>query len=147
PPRQHDVQEDEVERSLQSPRQPLLSISRRVHLEAFAEQPVGEREHEAGLVLHQQDAPRGRRSRVGKPLRDHAGSSTACTCSTAWAGRERVKALPPLPPLPAAPDPPVVTVTRPPWASAMWFTRLRPRPLPGIPPAAASRPRKKGLKR
>src|SRR4051812_43233278 len=53
PPRKHDAQEDEVEQFSQGPSEPRLAVAGGLDQEAFAEQPVGEREHEAGLVLHQ----------------------------------------------------------------------------------------------
>ncbi len=65
--RQHDIQEDEVERLFHRPGDGGVAVGGRLDPVALGHQSVGEGEDEARLVLDEEDAVggRGRRDRLG----------------------------------------------------------------------------------
>ena len=75
-PRQHHVEEDEIERLAGGALEAALAVGARFDRVALAREPVGQRQHQAGLVLDQQEplhacdpvaAARLRRWRRGRP--------------------------------------------------------------------------------
>src|SRR5687768_10966636 len=122
--RQHYVEQYEVERFAGRALQSTFPIGGDIDGIPFAGEPVAQREHEAGFVFDEEDPLRG--AQAGLPCT--SGIASAVEGRVAGAseadGRCTVNALP---------APGVLwTTIRPPWASTIRRTRLRPRPAPWI---------------
>src|SRR5207253_10605303 len=125
-PRQHDVEQHEIERLAGGAGEAALAIAAVLDGVAFAGEAIGEGHDEPGLVLDEQQA-----LHAGELRRAPTRGSIACGsgASTA-AGRTTVKALPCAGAL--------LTSIRPPCTSTIRRTRLRPRPAPWICAATTS---------
>ena len=117
-PRQHHVEDHQVERLGGASLERALAVGRRLDAVAFAGKPIAQRRDQPGLVFDEQQS-----------LHDDCAGSALCRAartvspaSSAAIGSETMNSLP-------SPGT-LLTVTRPPWASTMRWTRLRPRPAP-----------------
>ena len=116
----------EIERLAGRALEAALAVAAGVDGIAFARQPIGQRQDEAGLVFDEQQALHDERAGCDA-ARSRRRSDWTMARSAACARR------PPAGHVNSLPSPRrALTVTRPPCASTMRWTRLRPRPAPWI---------------
>src|SRR5882672_7243141 len=120
---QHEVEEHEIGAALARELDAVAAQPRRDDVEALELERVAQPAHEVRLVLDDEDAAASRRQR--RPARAAAHEAARASAPGVTSGAPGTKTVN-VAPSPGA----LVSVTRPPWASAMCLTSDRPMPLP-----------------